>query len=170
MRLEGRFTICRMIDPNPRRPSTKHRAADTGAFTPGCPDPTRRLGRTQLSPMIASLALCIASLGGCSHPVDCGGGNYRGGCFPGAQAPDTTNPAVAGPASIGPSGSPAGAAPANVARGEPAAFADMDDKQCRSYGLLFGSHDYADCRIKLSAQHRGLDPNIGATTPGPPGR
>jgi hypothetical protein len=43
--------------------------------------------------------------------------------------------------------------------GDPATFADTDDKQCRSYGLKFGTHDYADCRIRLSAQHRGLDPN-----------
>jgi hypothetical protein len=42
----------------------------------------------------------------------------------------------------------------------------VDDKQCRSYGLVFGSHDYADCRIRLSAQHRGLDPNIGTTGAG----
>jgi hypothetical protein len=32
--------------------------------------------------------------------------------------------------------------------------------------LVFGSHDYADCRIRLSAQHRGLDPNIGTTGAG----
>jgi len=62
-----------------------------------------------------------------------------------------------------PTVAPAAAAPAGVPRGEPAAFADVDDKQCRSYGLTFGSRDYADCRIRLSAQHRGLDPNIGAT-------
>lgn len=61
-----------------------------------------------------------------------------------------------------PTVAPAAAAPTGVPRGEPAAFADVDDKQCRSYGLTFGSRDYADCRIRLSAQHRGLDPNIGA--------
>ena len=56
------------------------------------------------------------------------------------------------------------AAPA-VPYGDPSTFAEVDDKQCRSYGLVFGSHDYADCRIRLSAQHRGLDPNIGTTAP-----
>jgi hypothetical protein len=52
-----------------------------------------------------------------------------------------------------------------IPRGDPGTFADVDDKQCRSYGLTFGSHDYADCRIRLSAQHRGLDPSIGAPVP-----
>jgi hypothetical protein len=56
---------------------------------------------------------------------------------------------------------PAGATPAGVSLGDPGSFADIDDKQCRSYGLAFGTRDYADCRIKLSAQHRGLDPNAG---------
>ncbi len=64
--------------------------------------------------------------------------------------------------------SPAPVAPAPAAnvttngRGDPSLFADVDDRQCRSYGLTFGSRDYADCRIRLSAQHRGLDPNLGA--------
>ena len=57
------------------------------------------------------------------------------------------------------------AAPATIPRGDPSTFADVDDRQCRSYGLTFGSHDYADCRIRLSAQHRGLDPNIGSSAP-----
>jgi hypothetical protein len=57
---------------------------------------------------------------------------------------------------------PPAAAPVTIPRGDPSTFADVDDRQCRSYGLTYGSHDYADCRIRLSAQHRGLDPNIGA--------
>jgi hypothetical protein len=135
-RFEGRLNIPPMIDPN-RHLNVTHRLAANTVAT---------------SIFVVCLAIGIASLGGCSSPTDCGGGNYRGGCMPGAQMPYATSPPVGGPA--------------GVVRGEPSAFADVDDKQCRSYGLLFGSHDYADCRIKLSAQHRGLDPNIGSTTPG----
>lgn len=111
--------------------------------------------------MAACLTLGVAALGACSRPVDCSGGNYRGGCLAGTEAPETEVPAAESPAAS-PGAAPANAGPATVARGDPAAFADVDDKQCRSYGLVFGTHDYADCRIRLSAQHRGLDPNIGA--------
>jgi hypothetical protein len=119
----------------------------------------------------ACLFFGVATLGACSSSVDCSGGNYRGGCFPGTAIPAGTSPAVATPAAAGPAvASPAAAAPnagpVTVGRGDPSAFADVDDKQCRSYGLTFGSRDYADCRIRLSAQHRGLDPNLGTTTPG----
>jgi hypothetical protein len=113
---------------------------------------------------MTSIVTCLAlGLDACSSHVDCSGGSYRGGCLPGAQDLTAASPVVAGHAAVSPG-------PANVGRGDPAAFADVDDKQCRSYGLIFGSHDYADCRIRLSAQHRGLDPNIGATTPAPAGR
>jgi hypothetical protein len=54
---------------------------------------------------------------------------------------------------------------AAAVRGDPRDFAGVDDKQCRSYGIRFGTRDYADCRIRLSAQHRGLDPNVGVTRP-----
>ena len=95
---------------------------------------------------------------------------FRGACEPGPGASlDATpqpSPAVASPAVTSPSAaSPAAASRPAVPLGNPADFADVDDRQCRSYGLTFGSRDYADRRIRLSAQHRGLDPNIGTTPP-----
>jgi hypothetical protein len=150
----------------------------TGIF---CAPPGVIGGMVKQSIIAACLFSGVALLGACSSSVDCSGGNYRGGCFPGTAIPAGTSaavatpapasPAVVSPAGISPAGvSPAVAAPhagpASVGRGDPSAFADVDDKQCRSYGLTFGSRDYADCRIRLSAQHRGLDPNIGTTTPG----
>jgi hypothetical protein len=117
------------------------------------------------------VACLTLGLGACTHPVDCSGGNYRGGCLPGTPDLAAASPVVASPAAVSPGAvSPAVSGPAAVGRGDPAAFADVDDKQCRSYGLIFGSHDYADCRIRLSAQHRGLDPNTSVTTPGPASR
>ncbi len=109
----------------------------------------------------AALLLACLSLGACNGTVNCAGGVYRSGCIPGPESPAPAQPAVSTPAPmvsvpVTPS------APAAAARGEPATFADVDDKQCRSYGLTFGSRDYADCRIRLSAQHRGLDPNGAA--------
>jgi hypothetical protein len=148
-------------------------------------------GMQKPSLIVACATLALSALSACTQPVDCSGGNYRGGCFPGTALPASTTPTVATPAAVSPSAAPpatappagatpaavspaapshataipAGAPPAGVARGDPGEFADVDDKQCRSYGLTFGSHDYADCRIRLSAQHRGLDPNLGTTTP-----
>ena len=133
-------------------------------------------GIVKQSIITASLILGVASLSACSSSVDCSGGNYRGGCYPGtpisAASPAAASPAAASPAAASPAvsrpavTSPSAAAPATgaatVGRGEPSDFAAVDDKQCRSYGLKFGTRDYADCRIRLSAQHRGLDPNIGA--------
>jgi hypothetical protein len=107
-------------------------------------------------PVAACLILGVTALSACSHPYSCGGDVYRGDCVAGADIP-------AAPA---PEASPAAPVHAAVPYGDPKDFADMDDKQCRSYGLTFGSHDYADCRIRLSAQHRGLDPNIGAGAAG----
>jgi len=107
----------------------------------------------------ACLILGITALSACSQPYSCGGDAYRGDCVAGA--------ALAAPqAAPAPEATPVAPAHAAVPYGDPKDFADIDDKQCRSYGLTFGSHDYADCRIRLSAQHRGLDPNIGATAPG----
>jgi hypothetical protein len=122
--------------------------------------------------MVLIIALCLADgLGGCTHVVDCSGGVFRGGCIPGTETPriETAGPAPASPtpaapaAGVKPAAAPAGAGSTDVPRGDPATFADVDDKQCRSYGLVFGTRDYADCRIRLSAQHRGLDPDIGTT-------
>jgi hypothetical protein len=123
--------------------------------------------------LTAAAALGLVALGGCSNDsIDCsGGGVYRGGCMSAAKAPAgtiqpvTPSAAPVAPAPARPEPPPAAVAPVTIPRGDPSTFADIDDKQCRSYGLTFGSHDYADCRIRLSAQHRGLDPNIGSPTP-----
>jgi hypothetical protein len=156
-----------MIDPN-------HRRLATAAKTPGFV--SRYEGGWRVS-LAACLAFGVVSLGGCDHPAfNCSGENYRGGCLPAAEGYAATPPPT--PVNVVPSGpsipaagvTPAAVAPAVVPRGDPATFADVDDRQCRSYGLIFGSRDYADCRIRLSAQHRGFDPNTGVTTPGQSGR
>ena len=144
-------------------------------------------------PVAAGLAFGVAALvAACTYPasnVPYCSVDYRGGCEPNPAAmmpsanPDAAmpnaNPAAAMPSAspaavipgAGPTAaSPAVASPAAVPRGNPSDFADVDDKQCRSYGLTFGTRDYADCRIRLSAQHRGLDPNVGATPPAPGSR
>jgi hypothetical protein len=117
--------------------------------------------------VLACLILGAPALCACTHTVDCSGGVYRSDCLPGTVIPDAASPAPARPAVVPSAVSarpPAG--PGMVSYGDPGQFADVDDKQCRSYGLTFGSRDYADCRIRLSAQHRGLDPNVGTTGPG----
>jgi hypothetical protein len=111
----------------------------------------------------ACVILSLATLGACSKPVNCSAGDYRGGCLAGPEDAAATQPVAAAPVAAQPvPASPVvinpAVAPAGVSRGEPREFAVVDDKQCRSYGLTFGSHDYADCRIRLSAQHRGMDP------------
>jgi hypothetical protein len=114
------------------------------------------------SPVAAGLILGITALSACSQPYSCGGDAYRGDCVAGAALPATPTPE----ATPAPEATPVAPAHAAVPYGDPKDFAVIDDKQCRTYGLTFGSHDYADCRIRLSAQHRGLDPNIGAAAPG----
>jgi len=113
----------------------------------------------------AFLALGMTALGGCSEPADCSGGDFGGGCVSSTGG----SVAAASPAAMRAVGNPAagGAAPSPgaIGRGDPSAFAAEDDKQCRSYGLIFGTWEYAECRIRLSAQHRGLDPDIGAARP-----
>jgi hypothetical protein len=106
--------------------------------------------------LVAGVAALLSGLSGCA-PMNTCSTNFRGGCVVGPPPPSSHYYPPQAPA-VAP------AVPA-VPYGDPSTFADVDDKQCRSYGLTFGSHDYADCRIRLSAQHRGLDPNIGATTP-----
>jgi hypothetical protein len=134
----------------------------------------RRPENLAKSSMIAAcLVIGLAVLGGCNNPADCSGGNFRGGCVPGSGGPAPARPpVVSAPVATPPVASPAAVGPApgratpNANLGDPGDFADIDDKQCRSYGLKFGTRDYADCRIRLSAQHRGLDPNLGAARPG----
>jgi hypothetical protein len=151
-------------------------AAETG-FGSRCheagPRESRAFGIVAI--IAVGITACVAALGGCSHPAfDCSGSSFHGGCSPGAAGGSamTSGPVSAPPASPAPAGppsvsaNPSGAAPATVHLGDPSEFADIDDKQCRSYGLTFGSRDYADCRIRLSAQHRGLDPNTGTSAPG----
>jgi hypothetical protein len=110
------------------------------------------------------LAMGLAALGGCSDPFPGCEVAFRGGCVPAttnaaAVTPEASRPAAMGPAVTG----PVATSPGAVRLGDPGEFADVDDKQCRSYGLTFATRDYADCRIRLSAQHRGLDPNVGTT-------
>jgi hypothetical protein len=116
--------------------------------------------------VIACLAVSVFPLGACDHPAEnCVSGQYyHGGCVtgPAEAAPETpvaVSPAPMSPVPASPAVVTPGVAPVAAGRGDPGEFAAADDRQCRSYGLTFGSHDYADCRIRLSAQHRGLDPN-----------
>jgi hypothetical protein len=137
--------------------------------------PGRGQGFVRQVMILACLALGVAALGGCSHAGDCSSSFY-GGCVPlkaepvtespAAESPVAISPAAARPTAVNPGVAAISAAPVVVSRGDPGAFADVDDRQCRSYGLTFGSHDYADCRIRLSAQHRGLDPNLGTAATG----
>jgi hypothetical protein len=104
----------------------------------------------------ACLTLGTAALGACSNPDPGCSVTYRGGCVP-----NPVSSAAVIPGAIPAAATPAVTSPSAVRLGDPSEFADVDDKQCRSYGLTFGTRDYADCRIRLSAQHRGLDPNVG---------
>ena len=107
----------------------------------------------------ACMALCAAALSGCSQPVNCSGG----GCVPGTASPAVFSPATATPLPAPGGEGPAAAGLGGVASGEPSDLADVDDRRCRSYGLVSGTRDYADCRIRLGAQHQGLAPNVGTT-------
>ena len=80
---------------------------------------------------VAYMALGLILAGCANHPIDCATGFYHADCLPG----------TAGYAN-------------------PDKFADVDDRQCRSYGLAFGTPEYADCRLRLASQHRGVEPNV----------
>ena len=146
------------------RPAALKRFAGAAMFILNLP----ALGRGQwqgvakTATIMACLTVGTAALSGCSTPMNCSV-TYRGGCVPNPDGPPAMSPAVTAPAVTGPAAivSPAATSPAASNLGDPKDFADVDDKQCRSYGLAFGTRDYADCRLRLSAQHRGLDPNIG---------
>ena len=61
-------------------------------------------------------------------PVDCALGFHHDDCLPGTAGYD-----------------------------DPKKFEKVDDEQCRSYGLVFGTAEYADCRVKLeSARKHGV--------------
>jgi hypothetical protein len=67
-----------------------------------------------------------ALLAGCAnHPLDCAVGLTHPDCLPGTAG-----------------------------YSNPSKFEQADDAQCKSYGLTFGTPQYADCRVKLSAQHK----------------
>jgi len=75
-------------------------------------------------------------LNGCAnHPVDCAVGFYHSDCLPGTAGYD-----------------------------DPNKFAAIDDQQCKSYGLRFGTTPYAECRERLQAQHKGVEPFVGFGT------
>jgi hypothetical protein len=82
-------------------------------------------------------ALCM--LTGCAnHPIDCGIGFYHADCLPGTAGYVDSN-----------------------------AFAAVDDQQCRSYGLAFGTREYAECRERLAVQHHGPEPTLGVIVGAP---
>lgn len=74
------------------------------------------------------LPLCgLILLSGCAHhPVDCAVGFTWADCLPGT---------------------------AGYTNGVGAQVIENDDAQCRSYGLTYGTNDYAQCRITLQQQH-----------------
>jgi len=74
---------------------------------------------------ILVLLLGLALSGCANHPLDCGVGFTHADCLPGTPGYQ-----------------------------DPNKFAATDDKQCQSYGLQPGTTPYADCRIKLSNQHK----------------
>jgi len=71
-------------------------------------------------------AVLVALVGACAnHPVDCAIGFHHDDCLPGTAGYD-----------------------------DPNKFAKADDEQCKSYGLVFGTPAYADCRVKLDAARK----------------
>lgn len=74
------------------------------------------------------IGFAIILTGCANHPVDCAVGFHHPDCLPGTAGYD-----------------------------DPDRFAVVDDMQCRSYGLMAGTKDYADCRIKISA---GRNPGV----------
>jgi hypothetical protein len=88
------------------------------------------------SRIVASIILATILAGCANHPIDCGVGFYHSDCLPGTAGYD-----------------------------DPKKFEAIDDQQCRSYGLAPGTTPYADCRLKLSAQHQGVEPNVNLVVP-----
>lgn len=73
---------------------------------------------------LPAFGLAVLLSGCANHPIDCATGFVHADCLPGT----------------------AGYA-------DPDKFATVDDAACRSYGLMPGTAQYADCRIKLRGQH-----------------
>ena len=82
---------------------------------------------------ILVISVCVALIGCANHPIDCALGIHHSDCLPDTAGYD-----------------------------DPNKFADADDKLCQSYGLQFGTSQYADCRVRLTAQHQGTEPPLGA--------
>jgi hypothetical protein len=79
------------------------------------------------------VSVCTALAGCANHPIDCALGIHHSDCLPDTAGYD-----------------------------DPNKFGDADDKLCQSYGLKFGTAQYADCRVRLTAQHQGTEPVLGA--------
>jgi hypothetical protein len=81
--------------------------------------------------LISTAALAVLSA--CAHhPVDCAIGFYHADCLPGTAG-----------------------------YSDPNDYASEDDKNCKSYGLAFGSTEYAACRVQFTQQHRSPEPVVG---------
>ena len=77
-----------------------------------------------MRPPVLLLALFLA---GCAHhPLDCAIGLPWADCLPGT---------------------------AGYTNGVGGQAVSNDDAQCRSYGLTYGTGDYAQCRANLDGQH-----------------
>lgn len=86
----------------------------------------------KLRRIIAATSL-VAVVAGCAHhPVDCAVGFYHADCLPGTAG-----------------------------YSDPGDFASEDDKNCKSYGLAFGTPEYAACRVQFTQQHRSPEPTVG---------
>ena len=82
----------------------------------------------------------VTALGGCAHhPVDCAVGFAWADCLPGT---------------------------AGYTNGVGGQAVSRDDTQCRSYGLTYGTGDYAQCRATLDVQH-GAAARAALGTPAP---
>src|SRR5271169_2251074 len=77
-------------------------------------------------------SLSVLAAGCANHPIDCAIGFYHADCLPGTAG-----------------------------YSDPAAFSDVDDRNCRSYGLAFGTPEYAACRVQFVQQHRSPEPTVG---------
>lgn len=81
---------------------------------------------------IVITGLALVVAGCAHHPVDCAVGFYHADCLPGTAG-----------------------------YSDPADFSAVDDKNCRSYGLAFGTSEYAACRVQFTQQHRSPEPVVG---------
>jgi hypothetical protein len=79
------------------------------------------------------VAASLVVLAGCAHhPIDCAVGITHNDCLPGTAG-----------------------------YSDPNDYASEDDRNCKSYGLSFGTPDYAACRVQFTQQHRSPEPVVG---------